>query len=93
MLDESQLLRSEIAVEIENLRPVVGWVERGYSMALSLWSFWPLIGGVAGFFVARKKGSVVRKVGKIWSFWRVGKKALEVFQRFYSGRASAPPPD
>jgi len=68
------------------LRPVVGWVERGYSIALSLWSVWALVGGLAGFFVARKKASLLGKVGKIWSFWRVGKKMLGLFQRFSSGR-------
>ncbi len=89
LLNRSQQLRSEIAAEVENLRPVVGWVERGYSIALSLWSVWPLFGGLAGFLVARKKGTALGKVGKIWSFWRVGKKMLGVFRRFSS--ASAPP--
>jgi len=89
LLNESQQLRSEIAAEVENLRPVVGWVERGYSIALSVWSAWPLVGGLAGFFFARKKGSLLGKVGKIWSFWRVGKKMLGIFQRFSPG--SVPP--
>ena len=84
LLIRSQQLRNEIAAEVENLRPVVGWVERGYSIALSLWSAWPLIGGLAGFFVARKKASLLGKVGKIWSFWRVGKKMLGALPPLFS---------
>jgi hypothetical protein len=87
LLNQSQQLRGAIAAEVENLRPVVGWLERGYSIALSIWSVWPLVGGLAGFFVARKKGAVLGKVGKIWSFWRIGKQLLGLFQRFSSGSA------
>jgi hypothetical protein len=89
LLRQSQQLREELAADVENLRPVVGWVERGYSVALSVLSVWPLVGGLTGFFMARKKGSLLSKATKVWSFWRLGKKMLGIFRRFSSG---SPPP-
>ena len=80
LLERSQQLREDIAADLQNLRPVASWVEKGYSVALSVYSFWPVVGGLAGFFVARKKGSLLGKVTKLWSVWRVGKRMLGMFK-------------
>ena len=84
LLQRSEELRGEIAADIANLRPVVQWVERGYSVALSIYSFWPILGGLTGFALARKKGSLLSKVAKAWSFFKLGKKAVGIFQQMKS---------
>jgi hypothetical protein len=85
LLSRSHQLRQQIAMEAANLRPAVAWVERGYSLTTSIRSVVPFIGGFLGFFLMRKKSSLWRKAGKLWSFWRIGKRVAEIW-RTYSGK-------
>jgi hypothetical protein len=89
LIARSDQLRGQLAADIGNLRPVVGWIERGYSIAVSLYSFLPIIGGLAGFMVGRRKTSVMGKVTKAWSYWRIGRKMFGLIKdRFFSRGSS-----
>jgi hypothetical protein len=80
---QAEELRLQIAREVEALRPVVGWVERGVLVGRSLRSAWPFVGGLAAFVITRKPTrSWWRQAGKLWSFWRIAKKGLQIWQRF-----------
>jgi hypothetical protein len=72
--------RREMAGELANLRTAAVWVEQGYSLVRMLRSIWPLAATVAGVFVARKGGSFVRKAGKIWSLWRLGRRMFGLWR-------------
>jgi hypothetical protein len=89
LVAESQMLRSQIAAEVENLRPAAVWVVRGYRWSQTLWAAWPLIGGAAGLLFRRKSPSLVRKMAKAWSWWRLGKKAAGLWHRFGPRRQRA----
>ena len=92
LLARSQQLRQQIASDVENLRPVAAWVDRGYLLTRSLRSAWPFVGGLAGFFLTRKKASLWRTAGKLWSYWRIGKRLADIW-RMYAPKGPPPEPE
>lgn len=81
LVAESQQLRQRLAGELQPLRAAAGWLERGYSRVQSLKPFWPLLAAGAGFFVARKRKSLLGTVGKGLSLWRLGRKVFALVRR------------
>ena len=82
---QAEELRLQVARDVEHLRPVVAWVERGVVVGRSLRSTWPFVGGLAAFVMTRKPGrSWFRQAGKLWSVWRLAKKGFQIWQRFRS---------
>jgi hypothetical protein len=85
LVAESDCLRHQIATDLANLQPAVAWVERGYSVFQSVRSFWPLLAVLLGFLVTRKKGPWLRSLGKAWTYSRLIKKVVNLWQS-YAGR-------
>ena len=76
LIDQSDRLRQELVAELEILESSAAWVEKGYTVARSIRSLWPILAGVAGLVVAKKGGSWLRKLGKAWSFFRIARNVL-----------------
>jgi hypothetical protein len=91
LVAESQRLRQQIAGELENLRPVAVWANRGYRVFETLWAAWPLVGGAATFALGRKRHAFLRKAAKAWTWFRLGKKAADLWQRYGSQLRRAQP--
>jgi len=88
LVAESDQHRRQIARELEQLRPVALWAEKGYSLAQSLRTWWPAVAFASGFFltrkgVVRKRGFLLRMVGKAWSGWQIGKRLAPFWRRLY----------
>ena len=87
LLAESERYRQQIAGHLDNLRPAAAWAERGYSLVRSLCSSWPLLAAAAGFLIARKRhpsrkrGFLLRTLGKAWSLWRLAKTLASLRRR------------
>ena len=81
LVAESELHRQQIAVEVEHLRAATAWVERAMSAARSVLAAWPVLAPVAGFVIARKGRSLLRTVGKGWSWWRIGRRLAGLWLR------------
>ena len=94
LVAESERLRGELAIEAANLCASLTWVARGYEIVRSLRSVWPVAATVAGFVVARKGSGWFRSLGKFWSLWRAGQRALTLWRsraaRGETGRSAAP---
>jgi hypothetical protein len=81
LVAESAQLRHQLAAEIANLSSATVWVERGYATVRTLRSVWPWLAAGAGFFVARKKTGWLGTAGKLWSVWRVARKAASLWRK------------
>ncbi len=90
LLAESDRLRQQVAEDITRLEPLFGWADRGYSVARSVITAWPLLAGAAGFLIARKRRGTVSTLTRILSWWKLGRKAYGLWRAF-SSRSSRPP--
>src|SRR5437763_916314 len=81
LVAQSEEYRQEIVAEMENIAAATAWIERGYSTLRSFRSVWPLVAAVAGAFMARKGGFILRNAGKAWSLWQLARKLLRTWQR------------
>jgi hypothetical protein len=81
LVRRSDELRGHISYEVANLKPAVAWFERGYLLTQSIRSFWPIVAGAVAFFFTRKKSSWIRKIGKLWSWWRLVRSVTGVWRR------------
>jgi hypothetical protein len=82
LVQRSNQLRQDVGRQLQDFQPAVSWIERGTAVGRSLRSSWPIIGGVATLLFARGGTSWFRKAGKVWSLWRIGKKAVDLWTRF-----------
>jgi hypothetical protein len=79
--DQSDRLRQEVVAELENLQKAAIWVEKGFAVAQTMKSLWPLLAGLAGIMVARRGGGWLRKLGKAWSFWRLARQVTGLWPK------------
>jgi hypothetical protein len=90
LVRRSEQLRHEIADGMQQLRPLAGYAEWGYVLTRSIRTFWPVAGGLTALLFARKKSSWIGKIGKLWSWWRAGKKLADLW-RAYSAKSRETP--
>src|SRR5262245_56220928 len=84
LLDESARLRHQVFGELSELQRAYSWVDTGYSLFFSLRSWWPVAAGALGLFIGSKRGGFLRKLGKVWSLWRVAKQGLQLWGQYSS---------
>lgn len=89
LLAESERLRRQLGTEIGQLQAATGWIESGYSLLKSVRPYWPLVVAGAGFLLTRKRGRPLSSLDRIWSVWRIAKKAIHFWQQFSTG--ASPP--
>jgi hypothetical protein len=89
LLARSQQYRQQMAADIENLETAALWIERGYVAMNRIRRVWPLIATAAGFLMARKgravvktSGSILGKLAKVLSMWRIGKKLTGLYRSY-----------
>ena len=81
LLAESARLRRQLATDFAGLKTTAQRAERVVSVALSLRALWPVIAGLAGLWLGRRRqGGLLQKVGKLWSWWNVGKKVMSFWE-------------
>ena len=80
LIAESDQYRQEIADALDNIRATTAWVQRGYSVMGMVRTYWPLVASLAGFLFVRKRLSWVRKLGKAWSLWRLGRRLFGLWR-------------
>jgi hypothetical protein len=91
LLAESERYRQAIAAQVKNLGPTAVWLDRGYSLARSLRSSWPLLAAAAGFLLARKRRSeragrsLLHLLRRIWAWWRRYQTVTSLWRRFSPG--------
>jgi hypothetical protein len=90
LLAESARLRQQAFDQVSNLQRACSWVDTGYAVLRSLRSWWPVAAGAAGLFIGRGQGGFLKKTAKLWSFWRLARQGLELWQRFNA--VPRPPP-
>ena len=88
LVAESDQCRQQVARELEQLRPIALWAEKGYSLAQSLRSWWPAMALASGFLltrrgITRKRGFLLRALGKAWSGWQLGKRLAPLWRRLF----------
>jgi hypothetical protein len=91
LVAESDLLRSQIAAEVAALENAAGWVDRSYSLLQNLRSWWPLAAAAAGLMLGRSRGGLLKKIGKVWSLWKLVKKATSIWRQFHSATGEGQP--
>jgi hypothetical protein len=91
LMAESEHLRREIAGGLATLETAATWVDRGYSLAMAVRNLWPMIAGVAGFLIARKRGGVFSQVARILSLWRLLRKLQGLWDYFSSPSSASEP--
>ena len=89
LVAESDHLRQRFANESAEIKAAAAWVDTSYTLVQSLRAWWPLAAAGAGLFVARKRGSWLRLIGKAWSLWRIAKKVEPLWRRFSSASTPA----
>lgn len=89
LLARSEQHRQQMSAEIENLQTTALWVERGCGAMKKIRTVWPLIATAGGFLMARKGravvktgGSILGKVGKVLTWWRIGKKLTGLWRSY-----------
>jgi hypothetical protein len=82
LVAESARLRRQMAEDLAGLRSATVWVERGYAVVQSGRTLWPLLAGVAGLLVARKKRGWIHTARRLWSWWRLGKQLSGLWRSF-----------
>jgi hypothetical protein len=82
LVAESGRLRDRLAGDVTNLASTMEWAERGYSAIHSLRSVWPMVLVGAGFLFSQKRGGWLGSLGRIWSFWKIARKAFTIFREF-----------
>jgi hypothetical protein len=88
LVAESDQLRQQLDAELAGVRAAGAWVDRGFALMRSVGRVWPLVAGVAGFVVARKNKSRLGQLGRLWSYWRLARKAGAIWSRWTSEPAS-----
>jgi hypothetical protein len=82
LLAESDRLRQQVAEDITRLEPLFGWADRGYSVARSVITAWPLVAVAAGFLIARKRRGSVSTLTRILSWWKLARNAYGLWKAF-----------
>jgi len=79
LLTESARLRQQLVLDLAGLKATAQRTERVVSFALSLRALWPVIAGAVGLWLGRRRGGLARKAGKIWSWWKIGKRIMSLW--------------
>lgn len=88
LLAESDNLRQQVAMELNELERAAAWVEKGYSVAASLRTWWPVAAAGAGVFLGMGRGGLLAKLGKVWSLWRIARKGLGLWRQYVGSQAA-----
>ena len=80
LVHESDRLRRQLAADAAGLQAAAAWVDTGYSVFQSVRGYWPLFAAGAGFFVARKRGGLLRSLGKLWTVWKVARRLVPLWR-------------
>jgi hypothetical protein len=81
LVERGERHRQEIGAALDQLRSAAAWVETGYSVAQTIGTYAPLLTTVAGLVRGRRKGSLLRLLGKGWTLWRLGKRLSRLWAR------------
>lgn len=82
---ESGRLRDQLALNAASVAGAIQWTERAFGLVQSLRSMWPLLAVGAGFVFSQKRGGWLGSFGRVWSYWRMARKAFHVWRQFSSG--------
>ena len=91
LIADSDRLRQQMAEDFTRLEPLCGWVDRGYSMARSALTAWPILAGAARFLGAKQRRGRVSTITRVLSWYRIGRRAFG-FWKAFSSRSSRPSP-
>jgi len=84
LIAEGDRLRRQIDTELACLETAAYWVEKGFSLVQSLRSWWPVAAAGLGLFLGRKGGRSLKRLGKLWSLWRVFRQAMSLWRQYFS---------
>ena len=90
LLARCEQYRQDLGAELDDLRPTVIWVERGYTIFQRVRSLWPIAATAAGFLFIRKGGSIFRNAGKILSVYRLARRLFGLWKGYTATRTSQP---
>jgi hypothetical protein len=89
LIADSDRLREQVAAEVAHLHTTALWFDRGYAWAQLARHVWPLLAGAAGLFAARKSRGVLGTLTRILSWWRLGRRLVDLWG-LLSAAASPP---
>lgn len=82
---ESGRLRDELALSAASVAGTMQWAEQVFGLVQSLRSLWPVLAVGAGFVFSQKRRGLLGSVGKLWSYWRIARKAFRLWRQFSAG--------
>ncbi len=82
LVQESARLRSQMAEACGQVKASLAWVERGLAVVQTGRALWPVVAGATGLLVASKGGGWLRTARRVWSWWRLGQRALALWYSF-----------
>ncbi len=82
LVAESDRLRARCAGHVRHVNDSLAWVEKGYAVVRQLRPFWPVIAGMGGLLLARRRGSRLRLFSKLMSGWRFARTLRGVWRTF-----------
>ena len=75
-------MRRQTAEDAAALERSLTWIERGYALVQGSRAIWPIAAALVGLLLARSGGSWLGKAGKLFSWWRLARKASGLWHSF-----------